>query len=377
MTRLGVNNRDNPTRRRTRSPLLRGDIKLGVKARYKAIVHRGDGEAIRESGWSDNLLLSNGIDVLLRPRNAADTADLSDKGCWCVVGAGNTAASMEQTSLASYLGKASSVVSVAVDRQYATPPYTYKVTRRFRFYPNTDTIAWNVSEAGLCFVDSAADPRSLTSSSAAVHSRALILDDFGDPTTISVNFPGGEYLDIIHEWTWYVMTEWTSTMNLSIHGVPTSHDIVLRPSSMDAPADSNSPYGWGTAHATYATEPAVGGTSRVQTVYGTTAVQNSVRGSTIAGNGSITTAGDVPGFAFTQLKKANSLTPLAYTLGTHYRDWDVVWSLTNGNGIAGGLNLFNFLFLFGEWQMSVDPAIDKTSDDKLRLRLRFSIANVP
>lgn len=357
--------------------MIRGDIKLGVKARYKAIVHRGDGEAIRESGWSDNLLLSNGIDVLLRPRNAADTADLSDKGCWCVAGAGSTPASMGQTALTSYLGKASSVVSVTVDRQYATPPYTYKVTRRFRFYPNTDTIAWNVSEAGLCFVDSASDPRSATSSGSAVHSRALILDDFGDPTTISVNFPGGEYLDIIHEWTWYVMTEWTATMNLSIRGVPTSHDIVLRPSSMDAPADSNSAYGWGTAHATYVAEPAVGGTSRVQTVWGTVSVQNSIRGSTIAGNGSITTAGAVPGYAFTQLKKANTMTPLAYTLGTHYRDWDIVWSLTNGNDIAGGLNLFNFLFLFGEWQMSTNPAIDKTSDDKLRLRLRFSIANLP
>lgn len=161
--------------------------KLGAK--FKLVVRKvQDNRISKETGWFNNLVLDSGL------------AQMS-KGTWidrCCVGTGNTAPSISQTALASFLASTTVVqTSSAGVQATASPYYSYAlVTWRFA----VGIAAGNISEVGLGW------------GSTNLWNRSLIKDANGNPTTITVL--ADEYLDVVSEIRCYPQQNLNGNFNL-------------------------------------------------------------------------------------------------------------------------------------------------------------------
>lgn len=146
------------------------ETKNKIGARFQLKVHKGDGVAIRESEWFDNIVLDSGL-----ARMSVDT--------WidrCCVGTGNTEPLASQVSLSSF--RASTLVKQAayLDGNTSVEPYYWGGTIVWRF--GAGLASGNLSEVGLGW------------GNFTLWNRALIRDNAGNPTTITVL--SGEFLDV-------------------------------------------------------------------------------------------------------------------------------------------------------------------------------------
>lgn len=155
------------------------NIKTKVGAKFKAIVKK-DNKVIKESGWSNNLVLDAGLN-----RMSVDT--------WinrCCVGTGNSLPSNGQTMLDSFIASTTTHKDGLAVANTLVAPYYYGYRMTWVF--SVGVAAGNLSEVGLGW------------GNANLWNRALLRDIAGNPTTLTVL--SDESLEIIAEVRCYPAT---------------------------------------------------------------------------------------------------------------------------------------------------------------------------
>lgn len=159
-----------------------------VCARFKLVVHKGDGRPVRETAWFDNIVLDSGLNRMA-------------VGTWidrCCVGTGNTTPNVLQTQLVNFLASTAWKLTTNTGIQTSITPYYRYASVTWRF--NEGVAAGNISEVGLGWGDS------------NLWNRALIKDINGNPTTITVL--NDEYLDVVSEVRSYPRMSSSGSFNL-------------------------------------------------------------------------------------------------------------------------------------------------------------------
>lgn len=359
---------------------LRARAGFSVKGRYKAIVHNGDGVPIRETGWGKNVLTNNGVDRMFA----------GDSFLQCVVGTGSSAPLVTDTSLDNYAGKYDIWHACVFNRNYAASPYYYQRIMTARFLPGTLTASSiNLSECGMVFTDNNGSDYTAIDGSTTIHSRALFLDAGGNPVTVTLL--ADEYLDIIWEWTWYVMDEYTDTVTLDVDGIPTVFDIKVWPCNMAQGSGSQSDpsaqtysFGWGQNTGSQLFSQGIEGGSRGSMLWrgvGLTIrpaqTSTNSRGLTMLMPSVATGPGDLPNPSGGASSYApTGITEGSYSPGDANRDYTYLWGLGNGN-ISGGGTLLNIIGRFGHWQIDIDPGIVKSPIQIMELTFNVAIDNTP
>ncbi|QLB59831.1 hypothetical protein E5093_09675 [Acinetobacter indicus] len=164
--------------------------KIEVGARFKFITSKANGHISKETAWFNNLVLDAGLDAM----GGGGTADISH--VW--VGTGNSTPTPTQTGLDNTLAGTSTVQGSQTGVQTSSLPYYYWMRRTFRF--GLGVAAGNLSEVGL------------GNSSRSMFNRALIKDNAGNPTTVTVL--SDEFLDVVVELRVYPKTNFSGQFQL-------------------------------------------------------------------------------------------------------------------------------------------------------------------
>lgn len=187
-------------------------IKISASAKLKGFFKleavRPDGSKRVLADWFPNLITDAGL-------NRMGTASYINA---CHVGTDNTAPNVLDTTLGGYVAGTTTIQAASSGAQ-STAPYYGWATRTYRFAEGA--AAGNLSEVG-------------TASAAAngggtvLFSRALILDMYGDPTTVTVL--GDEVLDVSYELRLYPdLVDKTGTITITGSG---THDYTARPATI-------------------------------------------------------------------------------------------------------------------------------------------------
>ena len=329
----------------------------------RAVVHTGheydkfgniirEGIILRETKLHRNTITNPGFDRMFN--NKFNTICM-------VAGSGNTAPSPSDTTLASYLGKTQTFASASTTRN-TTPDINnevwWRTTKRMTFAPSSlGGGSVNVAEAGIVTNIGF----SSINSSSPVSARGLLVDEFGNPTTVSVD-NSIEYLDIIWEYTEWIPASVTGTVELNIDGTPTNFDYEVRPYNFDntggsfnstpwVNASNNNIPGWGPAgNSTYTWSEAT------NVFAGPLGV---ITGNPL-GNG---TRAWIPIMASS-----------AYTNGSKTRSLNCTWLPTVGN-VDGGIGAFRVDLGHSAWQISMDPKIAKINTKQLDMTFTLTMDN--
>lgn len=285
---------------------------------FKFTAIRPDGRERPLTDWFPNLITDVGLNRI--GQGSYLTA--------CQVGTNNTAPNVSDTSLAGYLAGTTTRQATSEGAQ-STPPY-YGWTRiTYRFAAGV--AAGNIAEVAIA--TTAANPGSVN------FSRALVLDEFGDPSTVTVL--SDEVLDVTYELRLYPpLDDEVGTFTVSGSG---DHDYVLRASSVTS----------NTAWASY-----LGGVASLN-AYGST--QLSVY------NGAVGAITSTPSGTSNSTAVANA----AYSNNSLTRTGSGTFGLNVGN-LTGGISAVRYITSLGAYQYSVDPIIDKTNTKTLILTNRIS-----
>ncbi|WP_411686909.1 hypothetical protein [Acinetobacter indicus] len=184
------------------------NTKCGVGAVLKLIVRKADtNEIVRETPEFHNLVLTTGL-ARMAVGNWVDR---------CVVGTGNSTPVASQVALDNFLASTTTTAAGVSDTggiQVTTAPYYWFGRRTWRF--GVGTAVGNISEVGLGWGNT------------TLWNRALIRDELGNPTTITVL--SDEYLDVISEVRVFP-SESESTINLKdkLGNVISTHSVKVMP----------------------------------------------------------------------------------------------------------------------------------------------------
>jgi hypothetical protein len=195
---------------------------LGVAGKYRAEIRKARTGKLRyDTGWFDNIITDRGL-VEWWNLPHFGSFDNGNIAAWCAVGTGNTTPQTTDVQLAAYRASAYGTggtgggtgypspnaqgyvaqVSVPGQPDYV-PPYWYA---RYIYLFGTGAAAGNLTEVGVYpgGANAAAD----------LFSRALILDDNGNPTAITVL--SDEILTVTWELRWYLdVTDHAFSFNLN------------------------------------------------------------------------------------------------------------------------------------------------------------------
>lgn len=297
------------------SPII---LRPTVRGYFKLTAIRPDGRKRPLTGWFPNLITDVGLNRI-------------GQGTYlnaCHVGTNNTTPAVGDTGLAGFVAGTSTIQASATGAQSTAPYYGY-FTKTFRFAQGA--AAGNLAEVGIATART-------NGGSTIMFSRALILDELGDPTTVTVL--SDEVLDVTYQLRLYPpLTDVLQTITIEGSGY---HDTVTRASQVTS---SN----WGAYLGAVATfNP--NAPSNI-TVY----------------NGAIGTILQAPSGSSAQ---ANSY-DLAYGNNNLYRDGGVSYGLNVAN-LSGGIRSARFTTSLGLYQTEFDPVIPKTSTKTLSLLFRVA-----
>jgi len=291
---------------------------LAGKFKIEALKIDTNGEEIKGSrrilaDWFDNLITDNGLDLFGGSSYLA----------YCQVGSGSTTPANGNTALASFVAGTSTTQSSSQGAQASAPYFCWR-QKQFRFAAGV--AAGNLAEVGIG-----------ASNSGNLFSRALILDNVGSPTTITVL--GDEVLDVTYELRVYPpTTDWTGTVTLD----SVSYSVTGRAA--------------GVISNTYWAMAAVG--------------SNNSLVSCAAYNGSIgaitTIPSGTPG-------SVSSLSTGSYSAASLQKSGSLVWDLNSGN-LSGGITAMLMTFGAGSYQFGFSPAIPKNNTKVLSLDVKTSWA---
>jgi len=243
----------------------------------------------------------------------------------CRVGSGNTPPANTDTTLVSQVAQTTTIQSYTRGRVVIGSSPITDVYSKFNFVYRfaTGVAAGNLSEVGV------------SASTGNLYSRALILDDLGAPTTITV-LPD-EVLDVYYEHRlYYDLTDHASVINIS--GI--NYNVLRRTWSYGGAVDNT----WNPEQ------------------------QNSMLSITniTAFNGALSPiTGGGPGGSTSQ---ASSTTSDAYVPNSKTKRYHATWDLNSGN-LAGGITAISMWATAGWTQMSFTPAIAKDATKTLVMDL--------
>lgn len=291
--------------------------KPGACGFFKLEAIRPDGRVRPLTGWFPNLITDVGL-------NRIGTGSYLSA---CHVGSNNTAPTVNDTILTGFIAGSSTVTSTSSGAQSSEPYYGWK-NRTYRFAVGIAT--GNISEVGI------ATSRN-NGGTTIMFSRALVLDELGDPTTVTVL--ADEVLDVTYQLRLYPpLTDTLQTVNITGSG---SHDVITR-----ARAVTSS--GWG-GYLGETANISPSAPSPIQVYNGDI--------------GAIT--GGPSGFS----RQANPYN-LAYGNNDLYRDGGVSFGLDAGN--VGGIRSASWTTSIGLYQTQWDPVIPKDNTNTLSLIFRYA-----
>lgn len=344
---------------------------IGVSGRYRAVVHTGHTydetgqvngykEVLQETPFGKNLMTRLFFTDILNNVFLVDGV--------IVAGAGNTTPTETDSNLTSYLGKCSTCVidSTQVGDVPGVDGMVYlRTTFRATFNPNSlgTSGSVNVAEGGV-----AKGSLYEIYSTTPLYSHGLLVDDLGNPTTVSVQV-ATEYLDLFWEYTRYFKMEDSGTVTIDIDGVPTEHTWVMRPSNWQLRESS--------ATTTWHDESVNSGTiSFVSPCCPGTNGDNHNTSSTGLRSGPL---GTLEQFASGTIYPMNSATVMAANPSLpKQRSWNLLFTTTNGNvpGGAGALQITGGSFT-PVWQISFNPPLAKDTTKQLNLYITCYMDNMP
>lgn len=268
----------------------------------------------------DNLILNSGL-------NGYFTTSFSGQ-VWCVVGSGNSEPQVTNESLDNFVAWSSIGISSWTPVLPNPPEYVAEIRANFRF--NAGTISQNISEIGIC-----------NAASTAYWCRSLIIDEFGNPTTLSV-LPT-EYLDVVYTLRYHPDLE-DRTFNVLIDNV--TYNCVLRQANVGA--------GFGTS-----TTPLVYAPTPIRTVYSTQ------------------TLGEITSSPSSVSSNINlEPTELAYVNNSFKRGSELLLTLGAGN-LDGGIGSMvigrEYSGIRDRVQVSFSPKIPKNANTEMRFTLERSL----
>lgn len=302
------------------------DLQTKLTGEYRLVVKHEDGST-QDSGWFDNLILNQGLDAL---GNNAGTGIVR----YAHVGTGTSTPVNTQTALDSYIASAQALNTTNANSATNEGAPLYRTTLTYSYAFAQGAVVGNITEIGV----------GNTSTAGNLFSRARIVDNLGNPTSISVV--------ALDQLTVYYRLRITppitdTTGAVTISG--TSYNYTMRVSSVA---------GFGN------TVGLLSGANNFSAAYGVSAHQaGSVLG-TITG-------------APTMSASSGTVTTAAYTIGTYYRDATLNWSISQGN-VSGGIQCIQVSFALGAiaFQARFDTVIPKTNTNVLALNMRYSWARV-
>jgi len=269
--------------------------------------------------WFSNLILDIGLDRLREDY-------FND---YCLVGSGNTAPAVNNLSMQSFLGMSGLAISNYVGNSGSPDYYKYAVLV-YRF--NAGVATGNISEVGIGW----------GSASGQLFSRALVLDDNGDPTTITKL--SDEVLDVTYQLRLYpkltdVAGSFTFTGNKG-----GSYTYNSRAGQVSTPMFMNN--------------------QKIRPLF-------SINNHLIAYTGNIS---DVTGVPSGDIGSVNNIS-LGYTPGSFVHNVRATFSISQVNNALG----IKSLYLVCEpsypqftWQFQLNTPIMKTSSDSLSIDLSYS-----
>lgn len=281
-----------------------------LAGRFKIEAIKPDGTVRLLADWFENLITDNGLELF---------GNSSTYLTYCQVGTGSTTPANGDTALVSRIAGTSTQQATSQGAQASAPYFCWR-QKTFRFAEGV--AAGNLAEVGVG-----------AASTGNLLSRALILDNMGSPTTITVL--ADEVLDVTYELRVYpATTDWTGTVTLD----SVDYDVVGR---------------------------AAGVTSNSYWTIGANGTNNVVASSS-AYNGAI---GAITGLPSGSTSSTSSFSTASYSAATLRKDATLVWGLNNGN-LAGGITAIRAPFGVGNYQFSFDPAIPKDDTQILSLTVR-------
>lgn len=296
-----------------------------VRGMFRCRVRRPDDRVRVDTGWFPNLIVNQGLDMML-------AAGGQDYTAYCAVGTGNSTPANTDTQLNSL------VASVYDNHPYAPPAvgnggtspnfYGY-ITNEYQF--GQGAAAGNLQEIGV------------GPSGTSLFSRALILNNVGSPTTLTVL--SDEYLSVSYTVQLYnPITDVTGSVNVS----GTVCNYTLRAANCNGPAwQMGSAGSW----------PEGFGLNGV-TLYNDTVLQP-ITGALVG----------------TAQGTADSIALGTYTAGQRYLDGTATFQLSNANGGQNNSAMLTFgatLNRMGAAQIIFGTTIPKTSSQIMTLTFRQS-----
>lgn len=157
------------------------ELPFKVRGKFRLQTFGPDRKLRKDTGWFPNLIVNHGLDALVANANYLE---------YCAVGTGNSTPINTDTTLDAQIAYTGSNGGTGPNNSGASPYYGYcNVTYQFA----QGAAAGNLQEVGI-----------LANSSTACFSRALILNNVGAPTTLTVL--SNEFLTVSYTLELYVPT---------------------------------------------------------------------------------------------------------------------------------------------------------------------------
>lgn len=304
----------------------------GVKGFYKLeAVNAKTGKVRVLADWFPNLITNIGLDYM---------GNSSSYLRYCYVGSSSTTPAITNISLGAIIatfdgGYYGEYLITNTQSIASSTPYYRSHIRTYRF--GAGVAAGNISEVGVGWS---------STHTGATFSRALVLDTYGNSTTITVL--SDEYLDVTYEFRLYPL-ETDVTGNITFTGNKGgTYAYTIRPVDITVwpipsgiyPPNMGQSYGSGASNTPVCNESDIG-----------------VITSTMPNDTDCTQAW------------------AAYVDGTYYRDTTVTAGLTVGN-FTTGIHKFCLFIAACGWQIGFGTPILKTSSDVVTITLRISWARI-
>lgn len=298
---------------------MKPKMNLAVAGRYAASAMRPDGSRRQLASWFDNLVLDTGLNRL----------GVGAAWAQCKVGTGSTAPENDDTALATPVVTTSNVLATVGGVDNTEDPFVW-ARRTFRFPVGAAT--GTLSEVGVGWSD-------------GLFSRALIADEEGNPTTITVL--EDEALEMTYEVRAFPnMAEQVASVNIS--GTP--YDFTFKPALFAG--DENDVNNWPAQLISILNS-------------GLTSLSTGMQAFAVgAALGAVDT-----GIAGTQIGTATGSFNAGYVTDSHERDCRMTFGLGGGVASFGGLQLVS---QGGCYQITVDPVIPKTATNVLTLDFKLA-----
>ena len=300
-----------------------------VAGKYRLQVIKSDGTISKDSGWFDNLITNGGLDALATNQNFAR---------YCQVGSGSTAPTAGDAALVNKIGavdKGLAWCSTNLAGAASSSPYYQYQRIVYTFIEGTAT--GNISEVGVGW-----------GATGNLFSRALVVDSYGNPTTITVL--SDEKLIVTWEFRYYpIETDQTGSVTFT-GNIGGTYNWTIRPALATTVKKQHIyPHTWHVA-----------ATMNMATGYNFTlyASTNAI---------AIITSEPNPGGSGSGYDI--SATAGSYTAGTYTITLTLSASTAQAN-----INIKSILVLWGPTciQIGFSPAIPKTSSDTLSITLSRS-----